>query len=85
MDFGWLMLRRALAGEARRRVKLRTDGWVDPLNFDRLHVRGFALRVLTGNLSNLAVDPFIRDQFEVGHLCVESNAILTAASHVDHQ
>lgn len=79
------MLRGAFAGEARRRVKIRADGWIDPLYLDRLHASGFALRLAAGNLFDLAVDPFIRDRFEVGHLCVESNATLTAAYHVDHE
>jgi|SRR5277367_6707144 len=79
------MLRRTLAGEDSRRVKFGADSRIDALDFDGLHVGGFALRLRTGNFFDLAVEPFIGNQFEVGHLCGEPNAVLTAPFNVDQE
>jgi hypothetical protein len=53
--FTWLRLRLTLVGEDCRRVKFGADHWVDPLDFEGIHVCGFALRKLTRNFFDLAV------------------------------
>jgi hypothetical protein len=52
----WLSLRLTLVREGCRRVKFGADGWVDPLDSDGIHVCGFALRQLTRNFFDLAVE-----------------------------
>jgi hypothetical protein len=81
----WLSLRLTLVREGCRRVKFGADGWVDPLDSDGIHVCGFALRQLTRNFFDLAVEVFIGDHFEVGHLRVKPNAVSTAAFDIDHE
>ena len=80
-----LMLRLSLAGECRRRIKFGSDRRVDPFDFDGFHVCGFALRLRTRNFFNLTIESFIGDHFEIGHLCVEPNAVLTATFNIDHE
>jgi hypothetical protein len=52
----WLTLRLTLVGEGCRRVKFGADRLVDLLDFDGIHVCGFALRQLTRNFFDLAVE-----------------------------
>ena len=86
MGFGaWLTLLLALVGEGCRRVKFGADSWVDPLDLDGIHVGGFALRQLTRNFFDLAVEVFVGDHFEVGHLRVKPNAVSTAGFYIDHE
>lgn len=75
----------SLAGECGRRIKFRADGWVDPFDFDGFQVCGFALRLLTRNFFDLAIEPFVGDHFEVGHLCVKPNTVLTTAFDIDRE
>jgi len=79
------MLRQALAREGRRRIKFSADSGFDPLDLDRLHVARFALRLLTWNFFDLAVEPFIGNHFEVRHERIEPDAILTAGLNVDQE
>ena len=79
------MLQLTVTGEGCRRVEFGTDSWVDSLDLDRLHVCGFTLRLLTWKFFDLAVEPLKGDHFEVGHLCVQPNAVLTATLHVDYK
>jgi hypothetical protein len=81
----WLALRLTLVGKGCRGVKFGARGWVDLLDFDGIHVCGFALRQLTRNFFDLAVEVFIGDHFEVDHLRVKPNAVSTAALDIDHE
>jgi hypothetical protein len=79
------MLRLRLAGKCGGRIKFRTYSRVNPFDFDRFQVCGFPLRLLTRNFFDLAIEPFEWDHFEVGHLCVEPDTVLTAAFDIDHK
>src|ERR1700722_15371771 len=81
----WLALRLTLVGKGCRGVKFGARGWFDLLDFDGIHVCGFALRQLTRNFFDLAVEVFIGDHFEVDHLRIKPNTVSTAAFYIEHE